>query len=671
LHYRRDIDGLRAIAILPVVLFHSGVRQVPGGFVGVDIFFVISGYLITSLITEEIARGQFTVISFYERRVRRIFPALFTVLALSVIAATLLFLPEDFRPFARSLAATALFFSNMYFYTDSNYFAALPDTKPLLHTWSLAVEEQFYIVFPLLLIIAFAWCGRRWIGLLLVIFILSLITSMWMSATHPGAAFYFAPMRAWELMLGALVAASTLPTIKSQHLRELFALAGLALIAWAVFGFTSTTPFPGWRALVPCAGAALLIYAGEDDGSSAVGRMLSWQPVIFVGLISYSLYLWHWPLLVFARYWNIDPLTAPQVVAVIVASFVLATLTWKLVEQPFRLKVTPVARRPLFFGAATATAAAVVFSIVGVWSHGFPGRFSPLVVAVAKQAETPGSDEQLRNCIDRPAAQACDYGASVKASYAVWGDSHASALLPAIGRLAKRYGKAFKIFIHDGCPPVIGLNRISKKKKKDPDCLPENDEIMQSLELSPDIRTVILISRYALYVRGSDVNGADFGPNFREPLVDSFGRVTPDVLGRRALFERQLDLTIDRLFAAGKSVVLVYPVPEVTFDVPRAVVKLMGTKRDPTTLSVPLSSFHKREDIVFAMLDRIGGRGKVVRVYPHKRLCDAKRCVVYAKGSILYRDDNHLSAAGAAYVQPELEAIFANAISVAESRLAE
>jgi peptidoglycan/LPS O-acetylase OafA/YrhL len=643
MQYRSDIDGLRGVSVIAVVLFHAGAAPFFGGFVGVDVFFVISGFLITSLITEEIAQGRFSLLVFYERRIRRIFPALFAVLAFCSIAAFFLYLPKEFRKFAASLVATALFVSNIHFSREQGYFDAPPDTKPLLHSWSLAIEEQFYIVFPLVLILTCWWAGRRWVGVIFALFILSLITSIWLTASDPNLAFYSAPARAWELMLGALLASGVLPEIKSR-VREVAALGGAMLIAWAVFRFSSNTLFPGATALVPCLGAALLIYAGQN-GSSVVARALSWRPLVFVGLISYSLYLWHWPMLVFARYWNIEKLSAPQITAVIAASFVVAALSWTFVEQPFRRKTAPVPRKPLFAAAAVAMIAVVGYGQIGIKSRGLPTRFSPEVARLGDTAED-------KDCLDHAPAEGCMLGAPVRASYAVWGDSHAWALLPAIGPLAAHYGKAVRAFLYPNCPPVIGFSLTSSSKKRN--CIPKNNETAQRLESSPDIHTVILIARYALYIEGpSEADGIKVNSSFE---ADSSSKPLEE---RRSQFEGQLDATVDRLTAAGKNVVLVYPVPEIGFNVTTAAGRLLATGRDPARLSVSAAAFHQREDMIFAMLDRIGGSGKILRVYPHRRLCDQVKCIVVANGLPLYLDDDHLSVAGADYVRPELEPIFA------------
>ena len=333
MRHRADIDGLRAIAVVPVVLFHAGVSPVSGGFVGVDIFFVISGYLITSLILGEMAEGRFSLAGFYERRIRPIFPALFAVLAVCRRGGAALSAAgaQELRP--EPAGHDLLCFQHL-FLSGLGYFAVPPDSLPLLHTWSLAIEEQFYIVFPLLLSLVIAFGRRVWIGLIAALFVLSLAASIWVTRVNPDAAFYLAPMRVWELMLGALLAARLLPRIGSPAVREMLALAGIALIAYAVFGFSPATPFPGSAALIPCLGAALVIYAGEDDGTTLAGKVLSLWPLVFVGLVSYPLYLWHWPLLMFARYWTIVPLTAWQSAAIVTTSFILAAFPAAISSSP-------------------------------------------------------------------------------------------------------------------------------------------------------------------------------------------------------------------------------------------------------------------------------------------------------------------------------------------------
>ena len=380
-----------------------------------------------------------------------------------------------------------------------------------MHTWSLAIEEQFYIVFPLVLLLAIRLVGRRWIGLAFAFFVLSFAASIWVTEVNPGAAFYLAPMRVWELMLGALLASGILPRTSSQGFREVVALVGLTLIAFAVFCFSSTTTFPGASALVPCLGTAFLIYAGEDQGTSIVAKVLSFSPLVFVGLISYSLYLWHWPLLVFCRYWNIHELSAAQAGLVVIASFALAVLSWAYVEQPFRRKQAPIPRGILFAGAATAIGVVLFAGTLDVRMRGFPQRFSPQVLAVFRDVKADGDGALMSSC-PKTENGSCVLGASVTPSYAIWGDSHARTMALGLARLAERHGQAVEVFFRSSCPPIIQEGPAPDQSH---DCLSKNSKTMRMLESSSAIRTVILISRYALYVEGG-VDGEAFrrGPRF-------------------------------------------------------------------------------------------------------------------------------------------------------------
>jgi peptidoglycan/LPS O-acetylase OafA/YrhL len=361
--YRPDIDGLRAVAVLPVVFYHLNVSLVSGGFVGVDIFFVISGYLITSLISAEMSDGTYSVTSFYVRRARRIFPALFFVCAVTALFVFLFCLPSDAKRFSSSLAAATLFASNFYFYVTSDYFAAAADTQPLLHSWSLAVEEQFYIFFPLILLLVRRYFARREKRIMIALALLSLAISVWLVRTDQAGAFYLLHSRAWELLLGALLAIGTIPEIRSRALAGALGLLGLALIVGSVLFYEERMPFPGLAALAPCLGAALLIHTGKD-ASLPAARALSLAPVRFIGLISYSLYLWHWPIDVISRYFAFwygwDPDLKPHKLAVLALSFACAILSWHFVEKPFRQRPYRVGSAVILSASAASMAALVL-----------------------------------------------------------------------------------------------------------------------------------------------------------------------------------------------------------------------------------------------------------------------------------------------------------------------
>ena len=372
--YRREIDGLRALAVLPVILFHAGFHVVSGGFAGVDIFFVISGYLITTIILAEKQAGAFTIVNFYERRARRILPALFVVMLTSLPFAWLWLLPADLKSFSQSLVAVSVFGSNILFWLTSNYFATATELKPLLHTWSLAVEEQYYVFFPLLLMLAWR-LGRRWLlAILLVLAALSLAAAQWGSVAQPEATFYLLPTRGWELLIGAFVAfyfTSGQVRTFSRPTSELGSLAGLALLAYAIFAFDKQTPFPSLYTLAPTVGAALIILFASPQNT--VGKLLGSRALVGVGLISYSAYLWHQPLFAFAKHRSLQEPGAALMGTLALVSLVLAYFSWKYVEAPFRSK-QGFSRQQIFTLGAVGSVFFIAVGLAGTLSKGFPSR---------------------------------------------------------------------------------------------------------------------------------------------------------------------------------------------------------------------------------------------------------------------------------------------------------
>ena len=321
--YRPDIDGLRAIAVLAVLFYHVRTGAVHGGFVGVDVFFVISGYLITGIIHNDVVAGRFSIRRFYDRRIRRIFPALFAVLFATTVAGAAFLLPSEFATYANSLAATTLFASNIYFAAHAGYFAPGALNTPLLHTWSLAVEEQFYLLFPIALALAYKYFPKRLRLTVALCCILSFVVSAYGVAIDPQRTFFSSLARAWELLLGSLLALNAFPQVRSAAVKEAAATLGIvAIVACAIF-YSDATPFPGISALIPTAGTALIIWSGVNT-VTRVTALLSLRPVVFVGLISYSLYLWHWPMIVFTRLAIDHGLSKADKLFVICASLALA-----------------------------------------------------------------------------------------------------------------------------------------------------------------------------------------------------------------------------------------------------------------------------------------------------------------------------------------------------------
>jgi peptidoglycan/LPS O-acetylase OafA/YrhL len=370
MRYRAEIDGLRAIAVFPVILFHAGFEHFNGGFVGVDVFFVISGYLITSIILAEKEQGTFSLVNFYERRARRILPALFLVMFVSLPFAWLWLLPSDMKDFSQSLVAVSTFASNILFWHETGYWGAANELKPLLHTWSLAVEEQYYVLFPLFLALLWRFRERWMLSSFIVIAAISLIASQWGAYNNPSANFFLLPTRGWELAIGACIAfyfmyqKQSIRTLLSHKLiDEVFGLVGLLMIGYAVYTFDKTVPFPSVYALIPTIGAALIIFFSSPE--TLIGRLLGTKVLVGIGLISYSAYLWHQPLFEFARHRSLKEPSELLFLVLAVLSFPLAHLSWKFVERPFRKK-GGVSKRAIF---AFSFVGSVVFIAIGLAGH--------------------------------------------------------------------------------------------------------------------------------------------------------------------------------------------------------------------------------------------------------------------------------------------------------------
>ncbi|MCK5666929.1 MAG: acyltransferase [Thiotrichaceae bacterium] len=371
--YRKEIDGLRALAVIPVILFHGGLEWFSRGYVGVDVFFVISGYLITSIILKEKEADTFSIAGFYERRARRILPALFFIIFICIPFAWFWLLPHELKDFGKSIVAVTLFASNILFWRESDYFAPDAELIPLLHTWSLAVEEQFYVIFPLIMIFFWAFGRRRLIGIISLIALLSLALTEWGWRHFPEANFYLIPTRAWELMIGALVAFYLYQKKQPQgNIRHLGSLIGIGLIVLAIFFLDKTLPFPSLYALAPTIGTALIILFATPD--TLVYKLLSQRIFVGIGLISYSAYLWHQPIFVFARIRGMDEPNIGLVLLLSMFAIVLAYFSWRFIELPFRDR-SRFTRKQIFSASLIASLTFIGIGSALVISDGAMFRF--------------------------------------------------------------------------------------------------------------------------------------------------------------------------------------------------------------------------------------------------------------------------------------------------------
>jgi len=624
--YRPDIDGLRAVAVLVVVLYHAGFGC-PGGYIGVDVFFVISGFLITSLIWRELENKTFDFGAFWERRARRIVPALIVVTIATLIAGWFLLLPVDFKSLGRASASQAVFAANIHYWHDSDYFATASVEKPLLHTWSLAVEEQFYLVVPFLLWGIFRSTRlRSRAGVLALIttgLVLSFLISIYAVSRHPTAAFYLLPTRAWELLFGTLIA--FLPTasvlVRRRSLREFIALAGLALILIPVFYYTTQTPFPGLAALPVCLGTALLIWA-NGLGQTMVGKALSTRPVVFLGLISYSLYLWHWPLLAFSKYAAIAPLSGGYRAGMLSLGLVLAILSWKYVETPFRVRKLGASRKSMFAFAATGLAVVFGAGLVCMKMQGFPQRF-PLraqILANARFDRAYVNELTIDEARDGNFIPIGDMNPSLRPTVMVWGDSHAMAVLPAIDILLKEKGLAGRAATHFATAPVLDRSMLVDFGRI-PEAVDYNNAVFTYIQ-TQKFSDVILIGHWEAYREEHGHNTETFASS--------------------------LLATVRRISAAGSRPWVLLDVPTQPFNVPKALSIPLYVNVDIASICARPTTLNELEADDPKIISKIVAAGGRV-LDPKPRFLDptGKRYSILTNGIPLYCDDNHLSTQGA------------------------
>ncbi len=611
--YRSDIDGLRAVAVTLVVLYHYGASALPGGYVGVDVFFVISGFLITAITRDEFEHRRFSLIAFYERRIRRIVPAFAVVLLACGLASFFVFLPEDMRLLAKSTAAAIVFGSNILFARIAvDYFDADNLTlQPLLHTWSLAVEAQFYMVYPLLLLPL----QRRpslMIAMVATVAGASLALGAWGVFHQPSATFYLLPGRAWELLLGGLLALGLAKWPRDARRRwpvriaDLGVTAGLAAIIVPATCYDAATPFPGLAALPPCLGALLVVWAGSIEGSAMSG-WLGAAPLAAFGRLSYSLYLWHWPVLVLARYGQgPDASVATRLVALGLA-LLLSVLSWRYVERPFIERNRLPTRRGLMAGAALAVAAGLCLGeVLDLTGRGeLPlARLPPDVLDLAN-----GHFDRLEGeCpVPKPGAglvYPCRFGADgATPSLALWGNSYARMWVPALDGAGKRDDAAGIALIFSKCPPLLGLDVPAL-----PACATFNREALAYLQTHPAVKTVVLGADWFVY-----------GKNLR-----------------------RLDATLAALQAIGVAVKVLLAPPQADFSVPRtlAIAVLRHAPPPPPLLVRDAAAAQKDSTDVIAGLRERFGFGVID---PATVLCDGVRCPLVEDHHPLFYDAGHLT----------------------------
>ena len=641
MRYRSEVDGLRAVAVVPVILFHAGFSGFTGGYIGVDIFFVISGYLIGSILLKELAEDRYSLVGFYERRARRILPAL-TVMLLATTLFAYLFMPPGYLlQYSQSLVAVVLFSSNIFFYLTTDYFSTASDEKPLLHTWSLGVEEQYYLFFPILLAFLFPR-GRRYIaGSLIGLSVLSLLSPQYFIARDAVAANFFLIMsRAWELFAGSLIAMIPVHQWRKAHsLKNMLSLLGFAMLAYSVVFFSAEIPYPSFYTLIPILGTCLIILFA--DGSTWLGKALSVRPLVFIGVLSYSLYLWHQPIFAFLRLKSLGEPTHMIFWAAIALTMIMGYLSWRYVEQPFRNRnLFP--RKRVFVGAFASLAIFFSVGIAGHFNQGFEQRFK--VVNYEKSIRhSPKRKLCHYNSLNYQAPEkACRYFGS-DITWAVFGDSH---MVEPAYVLAKKLQKDDVGIVHlsfAGCPPALLFD------VKIPGCAEWVRRSTDFLIQQPEIQDVLLGFRYSLFLYGDQL---DVYPNIPDEdpsaMINSKNSLTADAA--REIYWRSLLAVIDGLQKAGKRVHIMYPVPELPTNIEKAVapVSVLGSK---TMLDLEHASteeyYFERNHFILEKLDSLPYSETLTSIKPYDIFCSRGYCPAVKDGKALYFDDDHLSLAGA------------------------
>ena len=650
LKYRPEIDGLRTIAVLSVLIYHAeftfgSANIISGGFLGVDIFFVISGFLITSLIIkEQVQTGRFSIANFYERRARRLLPALFTVMLVSLPFAWLYLIPLQFIDFAKSQISSLLFASNFYWdHSLQEYGAESSLIKPFLHTWSLAVEEQFYIFFPLVMIGIYRWCKNHTLSLLSIALIISLLYSEWMTSQDASSSFYMLSSRFWELLTGSLIGYILYKHPQENNnnkLKQSMPVLGLLLIIFSIFFTEFSDNHPGFITLPVIIGTGLIIwFAGKKD---PITKILSSKLFVGIGLISYSLYLWHYPIFAFGRIINPTP-SAYDKFSWFLLTFILSLISYFIIEKPFRNK-TQFNRRNL--SIYLGTCAILIFGLNAAILHN-EGLVSRLPSIVGDMEMQPS---KIRVCNKKPS---CTFDQDSPNTLFLVGDSHMMPLEKPLLKYTQEKKYNFTTLNSNGCQYVLNLNSANTKTNKVNEC---------NIDRQNYRREVLLSLKSSLVIMGGNLlailpeNKEKYKSSSKNYLQYPDNSLTDKDSHRKAVIKEYRN-TVLELLNHGHKVVLIYPVPGAGGDVASKLAQLVFRKPDheiktilsENMITTSYDAYHKRTKDGFALLDSIQHKN-IIRIYPHKLFCNtsvANRCVTHDLNNSFYRDHHHLSRTGA------------------------
>lgn len=641
--FRDDINGLRAWAVAAVVLFHFGLPGLRGGFVGVDVFFAISGFLMTGIVVKALERGRFSVWEFYLARARRIVPALAVLCAVLLAAGWRWLLPIDYKALGTHAWSSVAFMSNFKYWRESGYFDAGSHDKWLLHTWSLAVEWQFYLVLPLVLLAA--WKLRPGRAMLLWVMGIGLLGSLALSVVgtplKPIGAFFMLPTRAWEMLAGGLAWMLANRWAFTARQRTGLEAVGLGLVIVSLAAFDATSAWPGWRAMVPVAGAVAVLLAARPASPWTGNPVAQW-----LGTRSYSIYLWHWPIVVALNYagWLAQPVAIAAGLALTLA---LGDLSYRLIETPARVGL---GRLPRGWGALAMAAAAAMVVAPGlgvVARDGVAGRFVPEIEAVAAEARNFNPRREECNLNTGIASPSCVYGGP-RIDAVVIGDSHANALVTAVAAALPTAAQGVMEWSYSACPTLEGAHLQEASGRR---CSEFVDWTLEQLKRVPATTPVVIINRHGQYVFG-DIVDEDHPAT---PWVYFTQRyATPEPAFRKEYTDR-LTAMACRL-AKDHPVYLVRPVPEMSRDVPSTARAMVWGERQE--VGITLASYHRRHDFIWAAQDAARDQCGVKILDPLPYLCADGVCRGAHAGRPIYFDDDHMSEYGNKLLVPMFAEVF-------------
>lgn len=652
LHYRPDIDGMRAVAILLVVIFHALPSTLPSGFIGVDIFFVISGYLITGIILKDLAAGHFSYLHFYARRFRRIMPALVTVLLAVLLLGWFILLSDEYSNVSRNIVAGATFTTNLILLRQASYFDWAAEMNPLLHLWSLGVEEQFYLLWPPILLFIHRY-SRKWIAYILMLGVITFGMNAYFISGNETKVFYLLPTRFWELLIGGMLAQyeSSRPHTPPRHGNAL-ALSGTVLLLIAIYCINRGESYPGWWALLPTLATALLIAAGPD---TLINRtLLANKPMVWFGLISYPLYLWHWPLLSIARI-NEGELNTSFALGILMLSTILAFLTWQFIELPAQFKFFPHHHKKQRDKYYVITALGLIFAISAlgllvVYQDGYPNRY-PAIEKARNELEQnaghniPASDD----CKQTYGIKQSDcFQSGSKPMIAFIGDSHAWHLYTGMKEVGQREESEVLYLGHGACPPLIDIDTIEYGRDHDRKCVLTSEDYIRFFSSSPaTIQTVVLASRGPSYI-----SGHDYGDGRRRWELAAL-QPQDQNSSQQALYLEGTSRLIDFLESKGKQVIFFVDNPELGFRPATCMLNRpiqLGSKQQQVC-AMPAQVVNSRQAEYRKLIEELKVLHPKMKVFDSlKYWCNQDECFVSKDGKLLYMDNDHLNKHGSLYI---------------------